>query len=30
VSGLRRDLISYRYLERERDGSAYWRVEDTE
>jgi len=28
VSGLRRDLISYRYLDRERDGSAYWRVEE--
>lgn len=27
ISGLRRDLISMRYLDRERDGSAYWRVE---
>ena len=26
ISGLRRDLISVRYLARERDGSAYWRV----
>lgn len=28
ISGLRRDLISVGYLARERDGSAYWRVED--
>lgn len=28
VSGLRRDLISAGYLDRERDGSAYWRVAD--
>ena len=27
ISGLRRDLISVGYLDRERDGSAYWRVE---
>jgi predicted transcriptional regulator len=26
ISGLRRDLISTGYLDRERDGSAYWRV----
>ena len=26
ISGLRRDLISVGYLDRERDGSAYWRV----
>lgn len=26
ISGLRRDLISARYLGREKDGSAYWRV----
>jgi len=26
VSGLRRDLISVGYLDRKRDGSAYWRV----
>jgi len=26
ISGLRRDLISTKYLGRERDGSAYWRV----
>lgn len=26
ISGLRRDLISARYLRREKDGSAYWRV----
>ncbi len=26
ISGLRRDLISTGYLNRERDGSAYWRV----
>ncbi len=26
ISGLRRDLISVRMLDRERDGSAYWRV----
>jgi biotin operon repressor len=28
ISGLRRDLISVGCLARERDGSAYWRVED--
>lgn len=27
ISGLRRDLVSVGYLDRERDGSAYWRVE---
>jgi len=27
ISGLRRDLISVGHLDRERDGSAYWRVE---
>ena len=27
ISGLRRDLISFGYLDRKRDGSAYWRVE---
>jgi len=26
ISGLRRDLISTGYLDRKRDGSAYWRV----
>lgn len=26
ISGLRRDLISAKYLGREKDGSAYWRV----
>ena len=26
ISGLRRDLISVGYMDRERDGSAYWRV----
>jgi predicted transcriptional regulator len=26
ISGLRRDLISFGYLDRERDGSAYWRI----
>jgi len=26
ISGLRRHLISTKYLDRERDGSAYWRV----
>ena len=26
ISGLRRYLISMRYLDRKRDGSAYWRV----
>ena len=30
ISGLRRDLISVGYLARERDGSAYWRVEKTQ
>jgi predicted transcriptional regulator len=30
VSGLRRDLISSRLLARERDGSAYWRVDQEE
>ena len=28
ISGLRRDLISAGYMDRERDGSAYWRVEE--
>jgi biotin operon repressor len=27
ISGLRRDLITFGYLDRKRDGSAYWRVE---
>ena len=27
ISGLRRDLISVGYMDRERDGSAYWRVD---
>jgi DNA-binding HxlR family transcriptional regulator len=27
ISGLRRDLISFGYLDRKRDGSAYWRIE---
>jgi DNA-binding HxlR family transcriptional regulator len=27
ISGIRRDLISLGYMDRERDGSAYWRVE---
>jgi predicted transcriptional regulator len=27
ISGLRRDLINVGYLDREKDGSAYWRVE---
>jgi len=27
VSGLRRDLISYPYLDRKPDGSAYWRLD---
>jgi hypothetical protein len=26
ISGLRRDLISAKFLAREKDGSAYWRV----
>lgn len=26
ISGLRRDLISFQYMDRERDGSAYWLV----
>lgn len=30
ISGLRRDLITFGYLDRERDGSAYWRVEPSE
>ena len=30
ISGLRRDLISVGYLDRERDGSAYWRVKKEE
>lgn len=29
ISGLRRDLISFGYLDRKRDGSAYWRVEES-
>ena len=28
ISGIRRDLISFGYLDRERDGSAYWLVKD--
>jgi DNA-binding HxlR family transcriptional regulator len=27
ISGLRRDLISFGYIDRKRDGSAYWRIE---
>lgn len=27
ISGLRRDLISFGYLDRKRDGSVYWRIE---
>jgi len=27
ISGLRRDLISFSYMDRKRDGSAYWLVE---
>lgn len=27
ISGLRRDLVSVGYMNRERDGSAYWRVD---
>lgn len=30
ISGLRRDLISMKYMDRERDGSAYWRLETSE
>lgn len=30
ISGLRRDLITVGYLDRERDGSAYWRVKQPE
>lgn len=30
ISGLRRDLISVGLMDRERDGSAYWRVEREE
>ncbi len=30
ISGLRRDLISVGFLDRERDGSAYWRVRQGE
>ncbi len=30
ISGLRRDLISVGLLDRERDGSAYWRLEQEE
>ena len=30
ISGLRRDLISVGYMDRQRDGSAYWRVEQTD
>ncbi|MEA3327729.1 MAG: metalloregulator ArsR/SmtB family transcription factor [Chloroflexota bacterium] len=29
ISGLRRDLISVGYMDRERDGSAYWRVDES-
>jgi hypothetical protein len=28
VTSLRRDLIEYRFLDRERDGSRYWLVEE--
>lgn len=30
ISGLRRDLISMGYMDRERNGSAYWRVKPLE
>ena len=30
ISGLRRDLVSVGYMKRERDGSAYWRVDQAE
>jgi len=30
IAGLRRDLITMGYLDRERDGSAYWRVKQPE
>jgi hypothetical protein len=30
ISGLRRDLISVGFLDRERDGSVYWRVRQEE
>ena len=30
ISGLRRDLISVRYLDRKKDGSEYWRVKSLE
>lgn len=30
IAGLRRDLITVGYLDRERDGSAYWRVKQPE
>jgi predicted transcriptional regulator len=30
ISGLRRDLISIGYMDRERDGSAYWRVKQVD
>lgn len=30
ISGLRRDLISVKLLDREKDGSAYWRVRQEE
>jgi biotin operon repressor len=30
IAGLRRDLIMMRYLDRERDGSAYWRLEPSD
>jgi len=29
ISGLRRDLISFGYFDRKRDGSAYWRIEES-
>jgi DNA-binding HxlR family transcriptional regulator len=29
ISGLRRDLIDFRFLGRERDGSAYWVITET-
>jgi predicted transcriptional regulator len=30
ISGLRRDLVSVGYMDRERDGSAYWRVDQAD